>query len=116
MPYGNRFSDFSIWNTASFPILKDTVVTFTSSGAGKNVYGQGAEEHCTERCIFERRHHSEQILLGVLDEVADGSGAAIPDCRSSGQFKSASLCECPDKRHVLQSPGRGRWCGPDTAA
>ncbi|GEM_PF-3559072 len=31
---GNRtVSDFSIWNTASFPIPKGTMVTFTSSGA-----------------------------------------------------------------------------------
>jgi hypothetical protein len=31
---GNQtISDFTIWNTASFPIPKGTVVTFTSTGA-----------------------------------------------------------------------------------
>jgi hypothetical protein len=31
---GNQMiSDFTIWNTASFPIPKGTVVTFTSTGA-----------------------------------------------------------------------------------
>jgi len=35
---GKAISDFSIWNTAAFPIPKGTIVSYTSSGAPNKTF------------------------------------------------------------------------------
>lgn len=63
-----KISDYTIWNTASVPIPKGTVITYVV--AGKKLHGDRAQGHRAAGFLLQRWHGAERCVQRVLVQVS----------------------------------------------